>query len=66
MYVCVIDLYACSCPVCKEPLIRGVRQILLLDVPSRLKRMFENPQLAKCFQYPTQRTRGDGDVFDAG
>jgi hypothetical protein len=54
----------CPHPGCNEVRTQK-RQILLLSLRSRLRRLFNNPKLAKLFQYPHTRTPGDGDIWDA-
>jgi hypothetical protein len=41
------------------------RQLLLLNVRQRLRRIFANPKFAKLFTYPATRKKGDGDIWDA-
>lgn len=53
------------CPECahirrtKDP-----RQIMLTDMPGRLARMMEVPEIARALRYPLEREPGDGDVWD--
>ena len=71
MQVCPFDCHVYGkederkkCPECGEER-TNKRQILLLNIRSRMRRLFANPALAKLFQYPNTRKPGDGDVWDA-
>ena len=52
----------CTCGI--PPMLRVKRQLLVNDVPARIKRMFANPMLARAFGYAATRVPGDGDVWD--